>query len=166
MPSVVEDWYEILQLVYRERHIWDNVDPQGWVNVFTHDGYFYDGSGQDIIGREALFSYAQETCVRYSGRYHMLEDPVIAVNGDTAEMHAYFLTLEGLAPVVIGSFDDKLVRTTVGWRIARRVCTVFEPPGYPRAGHALAAGLLSPRLGLHHRGQLELRPKASTASSD
>src|SRR5438874_1422365 len=115
MPSTVEDWFEILQLMNRERHLWDNLDVQGWVDVFTEDGYFYDGSGQDIVGREALLAYAQETCVQYSGRYHFLEDPVIAVEGDRAEAHAYFFTIEGTTPAVIGTFDDEMVRTTDGW---------------------------------------------------
>src|SRR4051794_37784476 len=104
MPAVMEDWYEILQLMYRERHIWDNLDAHSWAEVFTEDGYFYDGSGLNIIGREALLAYAKEWQVDYSGRYHMLEDPVIAVDGDTAEAHAYFLTFDGLTPAVIGSF--------------------------------------------------------------
>jgi hypothetical protein len=156
MPSAIEDWYEILQLIYRERHLWDNVDPQGWANVFAEDGYFFDGSGLDIIGREALRSYAEDWSVRYCGRYHVLANPLIELDGDTAKTHAYFLTFEGFSAVVIGTFDDEVVRTSEGWRIAKRVATVFEPPGYSRAGHDLAAGLLDPRLGLQHRGQLAL----------
>jgi hypothetical protein len=156
MPSALEDWYEILQLMYRERHIWDNLDAQSWGDVFTDDGYFYDGSGGDVIGRQALISFAQEVGHQYSGRFHMLANPIIVVEGDTAKSHSYFLTLEGLTPVVIGSFDDEVVRTPQGWRIARRVSTVFGPPGLPHASHAMAEGLLSPRVGLQHRGQLTL----------
>jgi SnoaL-like protein len=163
MPSPIEDRFEIQQLMYLERHLWDNMDVQSWVGVFTEDGYFYDGSGLDIIGREALLSYAQEWCARYSGRYHMLEDPVVVVEGDSAGTHAYFLTFEGVTAAVIGSFDDEFVRTPDGWRIKRRVCTVFEPPGYPYATHELAAGLLDPRVGLDKRGQLDLKRPRSEA---
>jgi hypothetical protein len=155
MPSVTEDQLEIMQLMYRYGHTWDNLDAEGWAGVFTDDGYYYTGGGQDVIGREALTSYAKEFGPRYSGRFHMVTNPLIAVEGDAAKAHAYFLILEGLVPVLTGTYDDEMVRTPQGWRFAKRAVTILGPGGYPPASHEMAAGLLSPRLGLQHRGQLQ-----------
>jgi len=164
MPSVTENRDEITQNMYRYGHTWDNQDAEGWADVFTEDGYYYDGGGKEVVGREALVAYARQFGPDYSGRFHIVTNPFIAVEGDTAKAHSYFLIVEGLTPCLSGTYDDQVVRTPKGWRIKRRVVSVLHPaefvdvsgayggaPGtrykFPIAGHDMAAWVLSPSAG-------------------
>src|SRR5439155_19896205 len=72
MPSVTEDRDEIRQLMYRYGHTWDNLDAQGWADVFTEDGIYWEGGGPVIKGRYELIAYAQDTAPRFSGRFHIV----------------------------------------------------------------------------------------------
>jgi uncharacterized protein (TIGR02246 family) len=162
MASVKEDEIrdlmdreEIRQLMYRYGHTWDNFDTQGWAGVFTDDGIYWEGGGPIITGREALVSYAQDTAPRFSGRFHIVANQLVEVEGDKAKAHSYFLIVEGLTPCLSGTYDDDVVRTPGGWRFAKRVVTVLHPAGFPIAGNDLAAWIFSPGFGggWQHRSQ-------------
>ncbi len=154
MPSAKEDAIqrlidreEIRQLMYRYGHTWDNLDFEGWANVFTEDGTYWEGGGPVLKGREALLSYAQDTGPRFNGRFHIVANQYVVVDGDTAKAHSYFLIVEGLMPCLSGTYDDDVVRRPEGWRFAQRVVTCLYPAGFPIAGNDMAAWLFSPEVG-------------------
>lgn len=150
MPSVSDneirqlvDRDEIRQLMYRYGHTWDNQDFQGWADVFIEDGTYWEGGGPVLKGREALISYAQDTSPRFSGRFHIQANQYVAVDGDRAKAHSYFLIVEGLNPCLSGTYDDDVVRTPRGWRFEKRVVTCLFPEGFPIAGNDMAAWFFS-----------------------
>jgi 3-phenylpropionate/cinnamic acid dioxygenase small subunit len=116
MPSITEDRDEILQLLYRYNHAIDSGDARGWANTFTEDGVF-DVGGQVMSGRDELVKFASDV----HGLRHMVVNPLVDVAGDAATVRAYFVVFQGTAPLVVGTYEDEVVRTPEGWRFAKRV---------------------------------------------
>jgi SnoaL-like domain len=60
---------------------------------------------------------------------HRITDVAVGVDGDTARARSYVDALlmgaDGASGLnAVGWYDDELVRTGDGWRIARRHCTI------------------------------------------
>jgi len=138
---------EIRQLMYRYGHCWDNLDFQGWAEVFADDGVYWEGGGPVFKGHAELVSYAQDTAPRVNGRFHLQMNQYVVVDGDTAKAHSYMMVVEGLTPIRSGTYDDELVRTDKGWRFAKRVVSCLYPNGLPIAGNDMAAWMFSPEVG-------------------
>jgi hypothetical protein len=119
MPSTIEDRDSILQLMYRYNHAIDGGDADGWAATFTDDGAL-DAAGHVIAGRDELVSFAKGV----HGMRHVVVNPVVEVDGDTASVAAYIVVYRGLTPTTIGTYADEVVRTPGGWRFQRRV---FRP---------------------------------------
>jgi uncharacterized protein (TIGR02246 family) len=119
MPSTVEDRDEILQLLYRYNHAIDGGDANGWADTFTEDAVF-DAAGNVLSGRDALKNFA----AGFKGRRHVVANPLVQIDGDTATVRAYAVVFSGTTPSVIGVYEDELVRTPTGWRFAKRVFTL------------------------------------------
>lgn len=124
MPSATEDRDEILQLLYRYNHAIDSGDAEGWADTFA-EGAVFDalGGGQVITGREDLVAFASSV----KGIRHVVMNPLIDVDGDTAKVRAYLMFLMGTTIAGVGVYDDDVVRTAQGWRFAKRVFTA-DPP--------------------------------------
>jgi hypothetical protein len=119
MPSKVEDRDEILQLLYRYNHTIDGGDPDGWAATFIEDGVF-DAAGNVLSGRDALREFASS----FKGRRHVVANPLVEIDGDTATVRAYAVVFSGTTPSVVGIYEDELVRTPSGWCFAKRVFTL------------------------------------------
>lgn len=75
----------------------------------------------------------------FDATQHVMTNHLVTVEGDRASAHTYgswrlIRHAAGDPPVWDGTgyYDDELVRTTQGWRIARRVCRVVFWTGNPR----------------------------------
>jgi len=55
---------------------------------------------------------------------HHTTNPLIEVNGDLAEARSYFTVITNVGPDHAGTYSDKLVRTSDGWRFARRLVRI------------------------------------------
>ena len=119
MPSTVEDRDEILQLLYRYNHTIDGGDANGWAETFTEDAVF-DAAGNVLSGHDALRDFAAS----FKGRRHVVANPLVEIDGDTATVRAYAVVFSGTTPSVVGLYEDELVRTHEGWRFAKRVFTL------------------------------------------
>lgn len=139
----LKDREEIRQLMYRYAHTWDNLDAHGWVDVFTEDGTYWEGGGPIPQGHDELLTYARHTQPRAQGRFHIVANQYIQLDGDRAKAHSYFLIVEGLNPYYSGTYDDDVVRTSKGWRFQKRVVTVLYPEGFPIAGGDMAAWIFN-----------------------
>jgi uncharacterized protein (TIGR02246 family) len=123
MASTIEDRDEILQLLYRYNHAFDGGDAEGWADLFTKDGSL-DGAGQVMTGRESLVAFAASV----SGLRHVVTNPLVDVTGDTASVRAYLQVFHGSTLMMMGTYQDQVVRTPDGWRFAKRVFTP-DPSG-------------------------------------
>ena len=77
--------------------------------------------------------------LRLRASQHMVATHQVAVDGDRATCRCYLHAqhvrdVDGVEAqlVVGGRYDDELVRTAGGWRIARRSLTVIWTAGDPR----------------------------------
>tara|TARA_R110001606_G_scaffold139185_2_gene277617 strand:- start:5016 stop:5438 length:423 start_codon:yes stop_codon:yes gene_type:complete len=51
---------------------------------------------------------------------HHITNPLIDINGDAATARSYFAVHSNIGPDHSGTYDDQLVHTTNGWRLAYR----------------------------------------------
>ena len=89
------------------------------------------------------FAWLDRALESWPVNLHIVTNLVIEIEGDTARSRCYFhapmgRNLAGDEQLIItnaGRYEDKLVRTTDGWRIVERVChqTIMQgslPEGY------------------------------------
>ncbi|MFI5046926.1 MAG: nuclear transport factor 2 family protein [Acidimicrobiia bacterium] len=126
--TTAEDRDEILQVLYRYNHAFDSGDADEWAGTFTEDAVF-NAAGRVMNGREELRTFAGGA--GGGGRRHLLMNPVIDVEGDTAHVRAYVVLLRDGAIGAVGGYDDELARTAEGWRIAKRTFTVEQRADAP-----------------------------------
>ena len=115
MPSITEDRDSILQLLYTYNHAIDGGDADRWADTFTADGAL-NAAGRLFAGRDQLMLFASGV----HGMRHVVTNPVIEVDGNSASVEAYVLVFRGASVSVIGTYADELVRTPAGWRFVRR----------------------------------------------
>jgi ketosteroid isomerase-like protein len=122
MPTIAEDRDDIAQLMYRYNHLIDSGDAKGWAETFTEDAVF-EAAGNVMTGREALTDFASTV----HGIRHVVVNPWIEVEGDSARVRAYIFFLVNGAVRGSGAYEDQVVRTPEGWRFAKRVFTADVP---------------------------------------
>lgn len=117
------------------------IDRRDWTlfrTVFTDDCELDYGEIGVWKGVDAVTEFMQQAHALAGHTMHRLTNQVITVDGDTARARTYVDALimvgDNKSGVNgIGFYDDDLVRTDAGWRIARRrftavrVATVGEP---------------------------------------
>jgi 3-phenylpropionate/cinnamic acid dioxygenase small subunit len=126
MKLTPEDDAEIRNLLARYCVLLDQDDVEAWVQLFTLDaGYHVYGrtwSGHD--GLRKMLSAAP-------GGLHLGGPPAIdAVDTDHARTQQNLLFVErGTGTTRHSLYDDELVRTADGWRIASRRCRFIVANG-------------------------------------
>ena len=55
---------------------------------------------------------------------HHITNPLIEVDGDTANARSYFAVHTDIGPDHSGTYSDRLVRTAAGWRFAHRLVRI------------------------------------------
>jgi 3-phenylpropionate/cinnamic acid dioxygenase small subunit len=105
------------------------VDTRDWDLLracFTDDAVTdYEDVGSWTTAAE-LVSFMESAHVGFGRSNHMLSNLSVSVAGDRATAHSYvhavlrFLDARAGWVEVVGSYDDALVRTPDGWRIATR----------------------------------------------
>lgn len=118
------DRMAIIELYGRYNWAVDSTDGDAFAATFTADGAFV-GSISTLRGAEALRAFAVSEALDKRGLQHWSSNIVIDFLGpDVARSRAYSLALIPGAdmPVIerAGRYDDRLVRTTQGWRFAER----------------------------------------------
>lgn len=117
------------------------IDRRDWTlfrTVFTDDCELDYGEIGVWKGVDAVTEFMQQAHALAGHTMHRLTNQVITVDGDEAQARTYVDALimvgDNKSGVNgIGFYDDDLVRTDAGWRIARRrftavrVATVGEP---------------------------------------
>jgi uncharacterized protein (TIGR02246 family) len=136
------DQEAVAELMIRYATSVDARDMDRYASCFTDDVEVTGFSGGAITGREPYVTWVGTALSRYSHTHHMIGNQVVEVNGDTAHMRSYVQAMHVLAaePEVMiglwGIYDDQVVRTANGWKIAKHHLEKLIPP---RRIHAPAA---------------------------
>lgn len=107
------------------------IDRRDWPlfrTAFTEDCELDYGEIGTWRGIDAATEFMETSHAAAGHTMHRLTNQVIAVDGDSAKARTYVDGLimfgEGNSGVnAVGFYDDDVVRTAVGWRIARRCFT-------------------------------------------
>lgn len=122
-----EDHVAITQLLARYCLTLDHDDVDGWVALFTEDAE-YEVYGRTFRGHDGL----RRMMTGAPGGLHLGGPPVIRmVDADRAEAQQNLLFAEAAEGILRSAvYDDTLVRTPDGWRIARRRCRFITREGF------------------------------------
>lgn len=133
---LLEEEREIVRTLHRYAQSIDYGDEEGWVDCFTEDGVFDVRSRHAhqlkrlIEGRENLRRFiARHTRAPELWHKHMLVEPLIEVDGDTATCSSYLFVLmeheERPVVRVFGRYIDRLEKGADGrWRFAHRIAEI------------------------------------------
>ena len=136
--AALEDERGVVANMYRYAHSIDYGLEAEWVDCFTEDGAFdmrrppdFGTPGNRIDGREALAAFiATHTRAPETWHKHMMVQPRVAVEGDTAKVESFFTRLdedETLEPYVLvfGRYRDTVQRCDDGlWRFQERIVEI------------------------------------------
>ena len=125
-PLRPEDDAEIRNLLARYCLCLDLDDVDGWVALFTPDA-IYHVYGRAFEGHDGL----RRMLAGAPGGLHLGGPPVVErVDDDRAATRQNLLFVErGTGVMRSAVYDDELVRTTDGWRIASRRCRFIVADG-------------------------------------
>ncbi len=126
MALSLEDDAEIRNLLARYCLLLDHDEVEPWVQLFTPDAT-YQVYGRAFTGHDGL---RQMMSAAPSG-LHLGGPPVIeAIDADHARTQQNLLFIESVTGEMRRSlYDDELLRTDDGWRIASRRCRFLTADG-------------------------------------
>jgi ketosteroid isomerase-like protein len=120
-----EDQQDIAAVLLRYATGIDRRDWPLFRTVFTDDCKLDYGEIGSFTGVDAITEFMQQAHAMAGHTMHRLTNQVIAVDGDAAEARTYVDALimvgdSGSGVNAAGFYDDELVRTDDGWRVAKR----------------------------------------------
>ena len=120
-----EDRQDIADVLVRYATGIDRRDWPLFRTVFTDDCQLDYGEVGSWRGVDAVTEFMQQAHALAGHTMHRLTNQVITVDGDSAQARTYVDALIMLADNTsgvnaAGFYDDDIVRTDEGWRIARR----------------------------------------------
>ena len=120
-----EDQQDIAAVLLRYATGIDRRDWPLFRTVFTDDCELNYGEIGSFTGVDAITEFMQQAHAMAGHTMHRLTNQAIAVDGDTAEARTYVDALimvgdSGSGVNAAGFYDDELIRTDDGWRVARR----------------------------------------------
>lgn len=123
--SVADDHAEIRNLLAHYCIHLDLDDADAWAALFTPDAV-YEVYGRQFVGHEGLRGMASAA----PGGFHLGGPVAIELDGDRARTtrNLFFVARDGGEPRH-AVYEDDLVRTSDGWRIARCRCRFHTPDG-------------------------------------
>ncbi len=126
-----EDRQDIGEVIVRYATGIDRRDWPLFRTVFTEDCVLDYGDIGQWIGVEAVTEFMEQSHAMAGHTLHRMTNTVITLDDDTAQARTYvdacILSGDHTGGVnAVGFYDDELVRTAAGWRIARRR---FTPSG-------------------------------------
>jgi hypothetical protein len=157
--AMLLDRQEIQDLMYRYGMAVDRRDEALYRSVFTPDARIdYSDSGGIADTLDAVTAWLIEALAPFAGLQHNMTNHFVELDGDAARACTYFVAYHTVAVdadhetllTVGGFYQDHLVRTADGWRIAERVelgvwmdgpypDNIARPPWFGTARHPLPA---------------------------
>ena len=115
------------------------LDTKDWAlldDVFVPEATGQLGTPTMLVGIEAIRGRIQNALGHLDDSQHLVGNHEIAVDGDAATHRCYLQAQHirkaatgGPNYIVAGRYEDRLVRTDAGWRIAHRTLTVMWTDG-------------------------------------
>jgi hypothetical protein len=133
--SLLQDHHDIVGLTHAycwalDTHEWDRL----CTDVFTADASA--SLGLECADPDAIVARVGAALGHLDASQHMVSTHQIVIDGDTATSRCYFhaqhirrAAAGGPNYIVAGIYRDRVVRTPVGWRIARRDLEVLWTEG-------------------------------------
>lgn len=148
-PSTGTDREQIEDLLVRYATALDSRDWELLAACFTADGVTdYGEFGGVNTGSAAIVALCRGVLAGLDASQHIITNMVIAAEGDTGTAVCYFQaqhvfrgTAGGDNYLVGGTYRDRLVRTSEGWRIAHRTLEPTWMDGNAAVFEAAAARL-------------------------
>ena len=123
--TIADDHAEIRNLLARYCVTLDLDDVEGWVALFTPDAA-YEVYGRSFEGHDGLRAMGAAA----PGGFHLGGPVAIDLDGDRARTTRNLLFVERTTGEHRHAlYEDDLVRTPEGWRIARCRCRFHTPDG-------------------------------------
>lgn len=124
------DEIEINRLIAAYSHAVMRLDAVGSAAVYTEDGVLSAFSAPDVIGRQKIERILGKVYAPLRFLLQNCGSVVVHVEGDTARVSssvAEFVQYKDKDPLscCFGNYDDKLIRTSEGWRFTRRRFSPF-----------------------------------------
>jgi len=125
VPNTADDHAEIRNLLARYCVLLDIDDMGAWIQLFTDDGV-YEVYGFQGVGHDGILKLLRGA----PGGLHLGGPPMIDLDGDRAATVRNLLFVDrATGEQRHAVYDDELVRTAAGWRIARCRCRFHSPDG-------------------------------------
>ncbi len=131
LPDVDSDKEQIADVLIRYA---TGIDCKDWAllrTCWTEDVDCHYGEVGRYVGVDALTDLIEQLHSSMGPTYHRLTNLAITVDGDRATARSYVHALLQATPddagswiEALGHYDDELVRTSQGWRIARRTTNI------------------------------------------
>jgi len=141
LQTLLDD-HEIRQLAFRYCRALDTKDWALLDDVFLPDATGQMGSPKVLVGIEAIRDRIRTALEQLDDSQHLVGNHEIAVDGDTATHRCYLQAQHvreaasgGPNYIVAGRYEDRLVRTELGWRIEHRTLTVMWTDGNVAVAH-------------------------------
>ena len=103
----------------------DKRDMLRYATCFTDEVVVTGFGDQSFEGIGPYLEYVTNALKRFGRTQHLIANQEITIDGDTAHMRSYVQATHELAGdpetlvVLWAVYDDRLVRTAVGWRITK-----------------------------------------------
>jgi ketosteroid isomerase-like protein len=130
------DERDIVALAFRYCRALDTKDWPALANVFLPDATADLSSGAELVGIEAIVTRIRTALQHLDDSQHLVGNHEVTVDGDLATHRCYLQAQHirraatgGPNYLVGGRYEDRLVRTAAGWRIAHRTLTVMWTDG-------------------------------------
>jgi len=140
-PLTADDRFAISELLARFCHASDFADYETLAALYTEDPKMEIVGVGNFDGLEWQVQHARDSAQWTNGQNrHAITNLWIEPEGDGAVAHYFLLNLVAGANVgeaqlvTTGRFEDHVVRTTKGWRIARRRFMPDQPFAMPEGG--------------------------------
>jgi ketosteroid isomerase-like protein len=135
-PTPVEDELAVVAVAVRYTWALDQHDFDALDEVFLPEATAVLGGPPELVGRDAIKQRIHDALHRLDDSQHLVGNHQVVVDGDTAThrcyLHAQHVRRDadgGPHYVVAGRYEDRLVRTPGGWRIAHRDLVVMWTEG-------------------------------------
>ena len=134
-PEKVQEFLdkaEIQEILARYSICVDTGDADGFAALFTEDGVWeWEAVGLSFCGRKAIRQIAMAVSTHAKGAQHAISNPVIRVQGNKAksicQLTCFLSRPEQIYTLMVGFYEDELVKVDDHWMISRRAARVENP---------------------------------------
>lgn len=126
LPLTAVDRLEIEDVLARYGHMFDHYQVDEMDKVFTSDAVFDPSSVglTRVVGisamRDKFFHVSDDHPQDRQRAHHTTNVSVLSATDRTATVLSKYIVRHERAAVAFGEYEDELIRTSEGWRIARR----------------------------------------------